>query len=65
MKHSFEAFLYGFSSIFDIFAPIDKLNLSRGGFAEDHRKLKNDVTNIKRDFSKVVYGKQGTGKRKN
>ena len=55
MPKTIQHFLFGFSAIFDIFQPVEKLQLSRGGFAEDRAKLSNDVNKIKKDFSKVVY----------
>lgn len=58
MSKTIQHFLFGFGTILDIFQPIEKLNLSRGGFAEDRAKLSNDVNKVKKDFSKVVYGKR-------
>lgn len=41
----------------DIFQPVEKLELSKGGFAEDNRRLRGDVQNIAKDFSIVSYRK--------
>lgn len=56
MSRTIQHFLFGFGAILDIFQPVEKLELSRGGFAEDNRRLRNDAQKISKDFSRVVNG---------
>jgi hypothetical protein len=60
MTKAIQHFLFGFSSVLDIFKPVEELKLSRGGFSEDQQKLRGDVKKISKDFVKVV----NNGKRK-
>lgn len=61
MSKTVQHFLFGFSSFINIFGSGDSLKLSKGGFSEDHQKLKQDVRKISSDFTKVTYDKQKTG----
>ncbi len=58
MSKAFGRFLYGFGSIMDIFGTAERLPLSKGGFDGDQKRLLRDFSNVSKDFTKVVNGKQ-------
>jgi hypothetical protein len=61
MSKTIQHLLFGFGSFINMFGYSNDLKLSKGGFRGDYERLKQDVNNIKSDFSKVVKnGKQKT-----
>ncbi|RTK93600.1 MAG: hypothetical protein EKK64_09800 [Neisseriaceae bacterium] len=58
MSKTIQHFLFGFGSILDIFAPVEQLKLSKGGFAGDNDRLRGDAQKVAKTFSEVVNGYQ-------